>query len=135
MIILLKQLESKLKAANYDLDVDDNGIYVTLLDIDIVVEDESYLVSIPENSETSYHSSVDEVLEVINRVNMIYNMKEELRKNNLSFKDVDSHMIYVKDFSIFYENSSLWLESVDGEVSSHTTPSSVIANLEDYQVL
>lgn len=132
---MLKQLESKLKAANYDLDVDDNGIYVTLLDIDIVVEDESYLVSIPENSETSYHSSVDEVLEVINRVNMIYNMKEELRKNNLSFKDVDSHMIYVKDFSIFYENSSLWLESVDGEVSSHTTPSSVIANLEDYQVL
>ncbi|WP_113589851.1 hypothetical protein [Staphylococcus aureus] len=132
---MLKQLEDKLKEQNYDTEIDESGVYLPEIDVDIVLEDEGFIISIESASETQYRNTVDETLDLVQNLTLMNDMKKELAKVNLTYKEVDSHMIYVKDFSIFYENDGLFLEGSDGSVSSNSTPSEVISLLEDYGVI
>lgn len=128
----LNELHNKLQSDNYDIDKDENGIFLNDYDIDIIIAEESLLISTSDGN--YYVNTIDEALLIITNIKLINDLSKSLSSNGFRFREVDLTHVYVIEHTAFSENGTLFLETNDGGVESFSNPEEVIGRLEEISV-
>lgn len=132
MNIMINKLKETLKSNNFDIDEDEDGIFLNDYDIDIIPVEESLVIS--TNDGNYYVDSDDEALLIITNIKLIRDLVKSLSSNGFRFREVDLTHVYVIEHTAFSENGTLFLETNDGGVESFSNPEEVIGRLEEISV-
>lgn len=126
---MLRQLNDKLIEQGHQTDLDTDGIYLPKYDIDIVQDDNNYIVA-PQSEPATVTPDIDEAVSQINNYVKANGLEHELEKNNYDFKKSDDLHFSLGDNSIYVQDGKLYLKGMDGGIDVYLNVGQIIGALQ-----
>lgn len=126
---MLEQLNKKLIEQGHQTDYDKDGIYLPNYDIDIVQDENNFIIA-PNSEPATVTPNVDEAVIHINDYVKANGLEHELEKNNYDFKKSDDMHFSIGENSIYIQDGKLYLKGMDGGLDVYLDVKQIIGALQ-----
>ncbi|MFW3634641.1 hypothetical protein [Staphylococcus aureus] len=126
---MLDELNNKLLEKGYDTQLDYEGIYIPKYNIDIIIEDYSFIIR-PSNSEPIVVNSVEEAVMCIKDFSYSIEFSEELDKNHYLYHQESPRFFSIGSDKVKIIDGRFYLEDEEGETNIFINIPSIIGAIQ-----
>lgn len=126
---MLDELNNKLLEEGYDTQLDYEGIYIPKYNIDIIIEDYSFIIR-PSNSEPIVVNSVEETVMCIKDFSYSIEFSEELDKNHYLYHQESPRFFSIGSDKVKIIDGRFYLEDEEGETNIFINIPSIIGAIQ-----
>lgn len=126
---MLDELNNKLLEEGYDTQLDYEGIYIPKYNIDIIIEDYSFIIR-PSNSEPIVVNSVEKAVMCIKDFSYSIEFSEELDKNHYLYHQESPRFFSIGSDKVKIIDGRFYLEDEEGETNIFINIPSIIGAIQ-----
>lgn len=126
---MLDKLNNKLLEEGYDTQLDYEGIYIPKYNIDIIIEDYSFIIR-PSDSEPVVVASVEEAAMCVKDFSYSLEFSEELEKNHYLYHQESPRFFSVGNDKVKIIDGRFYLEDEDGDTNIFINIPSIIGAIQ-----
>ncbi|WP_457817828.1 hypothetical protein [Staphylococcus aureus] len=126
---MITTLNSYLIEEGFETQIDDVGIYLPKHNIDIVTEDEYFVISSCDYDVTIAYSN-EEVITYIKDIVYSQELSEEMDKNNYTYEKESARYFKIENDKIKIIDGRFYLEDKNGETAVYVNISSIVSAIQ-----
>ncbi|MFH0717431.1 hypothetical protein WMC59_11625 [Staphylococcus delphini] len=122
---MIEKLNRKLLEEGFDTQFDNDGVYITKYNIDIIYENTSFIIQ-PSDSDPVVLNSLDETIIYIKDLSYSSDFSEEMDKNNFLYQKESPRFFSIGNNRINIVDGRFFLKDENGETNIYVNIPSVI---------